>query len=254
MPLYTRRLSYHAPRNAVHQFTRVTATNLRTSQEATTTNYWYINNRTLNGIAYGGTTPAVFGNQISIYFDFLSVHMDLYSDAGALIQQVEYGVPSVAEFAALYEEFKIDWIQVDCFASAENAYRQGSDSAVNNYSPVLYYVKDYNDPDSSSLTQIMQHDGVCMWQPCVGNDGTYHRQIRIKPRPKFSVANVEGSAQGTANIPGLQYLSTDDSQTVPHYGIKMAAQSFYPTNDTFNTPSAYLNFVFTFHFSFRNFK
>lgn len=253
-PIGRRRLSYTRARDTVHKFTRVTATNLRVSNEATITNYWYINNRTLNGIAYGGTTPAVFGNQISFYFDFLSVHMDLYSDAGALIQQVEYNVPAVAEFASLYEEYKIEWVQIDCFASQENAYRPGSDQSVNNYSPLLYYVKDYNDSDSTSLTQMMQHDGVNMWQPGIGNDSTYHRRIFLKPRPQFAVANVEGIASGTAQIPGLQWLNLDTTQTCPHYGIKMAVQSFYPTNDTLNTPSMYLNFVFTYHFSFRNIK
>lgn len=252
-----RRPSYLSSRGTVHQFTRITATNIRTNLESVTTNCWSLNNRTLNGICYGGLAGSgtnLFGNQISIYFDFLSVHMDLYSDAGALITQVEYGVHNVGEFAALYEEYKIDWVQIDCYASQENAYRQGSDQSVNNFSPMIYYVKDYNDADSTSLLQMMQHEGVSQWQPCIGNEGTYHRRINIKPRPAFVVANVEGSGQGTANLPGLEWMHLQDTQTTPHYGVKMAVQSFYPTNDTFNTPSCFLNFVFTYHYSFRNLK
>ena len=187
-------------KNRVYKFTRCTATTPVTSLEATTTNYWYLNNRDTNGIAYGGTTPAVYGNQISIYFDLLSVHMDLYSAAGALVTQVEYSIPSVAEFVALYEDFKIDWVKIDCFSSMENAFRAGSANDVPQNSALLYYVKDYNDADSTSLTSIMQQQDVKIWQPGIGNSGTYHRNINIRPRANFVVANTAGAAGGTAQI------------------------------------------------------
>lgn len=240
-------------KNTVYKFTRVTSTTPSTNLEAVTTNYWYLNNRDTNGIAYGGTTPAVFGNQISIYFDFLSVHMDLYSSAGALINQVEYGIPSVAEFAALYEEFKLDWVQIDCFASQENAFRSGGTSDIPQNSQMLYYVKDYNDPNSTSLTQMMQQQDVGIWQPCIGNKGNYQRTIRIKPKANFTVANASGAVGGTATMPRT-WLQIDNSQTVPHYGVKMAACNFFPTAAITNTASCYLAFSFTYHFSFRNTK
>lgn len=241
-------------KDAVHKFSRMTSTNQRTSLEAVTTNYWAINNRTLNSFSYGGTTPNVFGNQISIYFDLLSVHMDLYSDAGAIIAQVEYGLPSVAEFVALYEEFRIDWVQIDCFASAENAFRAGSSTDQASQSPIIYYVKDYNDPDSTSLTQMMQHPDVGMWQPAVGNLGSYQRTIRVKPRVNFTVANANMLGTGTAKVPNLSWLTTEDSQTIPHYGVKMSANTFFPTSDVINTPSFWLGFQFTYHLSFKNAK
>lgn len=240
-------------KNKVYQFTRVTSTTPVVSQEAVTTNYWYLNNRDTNGIAYGGTTPAVFGNQISFYFDFLSVHMDLYSAGGALVTQVEYGLPSVADFAALFEEFKLDWVQIDCFSSQENAYRSGATFDVPQNSQILYYVKDYNDADSTSLTSLMQQQDVMTWQPCIGNNGTYKKTIRLKPRCNFTVANSAGAVGGTAQM-SRNWLQTDDSQTVPHYGVKMAACNFFPTGATTNAASCYLGFQFTYHFSFRNTK
>lgn len=241
-------------KNAIHQFSRMTSTNQRTNLEAITTNYWAINNRSLNSFSYGGTTPNVFGNQISIYFDLLSVHMDLYSDAGALITQVEYGLPSVAEFVALYEEFRIDWVQIDCFASSENAYRAGTSVDPSSQIPIIYYVKDYNDPDSTSLTQMMQHPDVGMWQPAIGNQGSYQRTIRVKPRVNFSVANASMVGAGTAKVPQLSWLTTEDSQSIPHYGVKMAANTFFPTGDALNTQSVWLGFQFTYHMSFKNAK
>lgn len=252
-----RRLRIRRPlsiKGTVHKFTRVTATNVNTSLEAVTTNYWGINNRSLNGISYGGTTPNVFGNQISFYFDLLSVHMDLYSNAGAVIAQVEYGLPSVAEMIALYEEFRIDWIQIDCFSSMENAFKAGIAADVPQNSTILYYIKDYNDPDSTSLTQMMQHEDVGMWQPGIGNNGSYHRTIRVKPKANFTVANASMAGAGTAKVPGLSWLTTDDSQTIPHYGVKMAANQFFPTGDLTNQVSNYLSFNFTYHLSFRNVK
>lgn len=255
MPLYRNLRSYmpKSSKNSIYKFTRVVSTTPVVSQEAVTTNYWYLNNRDLNGIAYGGTTPAVFGNQISIYFDFLSVHMDLYSAGGALVQQVEYGVPSVAEFAALYEDFKIDWVQIDCFASQENAFRSGSAADIPQTSQMLYYTKDYNDGGSTSLTQIMQQQDVSIWQPAIGNKGTYTRRIRLRPKANFTVANAAGGVGGTAQMPRT-WLQVDSSQTIPHYGVKMAACNFFPTGAATNTASCYLGFSFTFHFSFRNTK
>lgn len=240
-------------KNKIYQFTRVTSTTPVVSQEAVTTNYWYLNNRDTNGIAYGGTTPALFGNQISFYFDFLSVHMDLYSAGGALVTQVEYGLPSVGDFAALFEEFKIDWVQIDCFSSQENAYRSGATFDVPQNSQILYYVKDYNDADSTSLTSLMQQQDVMTWQPAIGNNGTYHRAIRLRPRCNFTVANSAGAVGGTAQM-SRNWLQTDDSQTVPHYGVKMAACNFFPTGAITNAASCYLGFSFTYHFSFRNTK
>lgn len=238
----------------VHRFTRVTATNVRLNNAATTTNYWAINNRSTNGISYGGTTPNVFGNQISFYFDLLAAHMDMYSDAGAPVVQITYNLPSVAEIISLYEEFRIDWVQIDCFVSSENAFRAGTQTDQAAYSPVLYYIKDYNDPDSTSLTQMMQHEDVSMWQPGVGNGSSYHRRIRVKPRANFTVANIDMEAKGTAKVPGLSWMTTEDSQTIPHYGVKMACNQFFPTGDVLNTPSLYLGFNFTYHLSCRNLK
>lgn len=259
-----RRPKYLFPRNwkvpraikgTVHQFTRITATNFRVNAAAVDTNYWAVNNRTLNAISYGGTTPNVPGNQISFYFDFLSAHMDLYTDQGAVAAQIAYEIPNVAEFAALYEEFRIDWVQIDCYASMMNSYRASSQpDLITSNSPILYYVKDYNDADSTNLTQMMQQEDVGMWQPSIGNDGTYHRRIRVKPRANFVVASTSMVGAGTAKVPGLSWLTTEDSQTIPHYGVKMAANTFFPSGDATNTISFYLGFQFTYHFSFRNVK
>lgn len=240
-------------KNSIYKFTRVCSTTPVNNLEAVTSNYWYLNNRDLNGIAYGGTTPAVFGNQISMYFDFLSVHMDLYSAGGAAIATIEYALPSVAEFAALFEEFKIDWVQVDCFSSQENAFRAGSAADAPQNSQILYITKDYNDADSTSLTSIQQQQDVMTWQPAIGNAGTYQKTIRLRPRANFTVANSAGGVGGTAQM-SRNWLQTDDSQNVPHYGIKMAAANFFPTGAATNTASCYLAFSFTYHLSFRNTK
>lgn len=259
-PRYQLARNWYVPNNkpskgTVHKFTRCTVTNQSFNQtnDPAFTNYWYINNRVDAMIAYGGTTPAVYGNQISIYFDLISVHMDLYSNGGIIQKQTVYGIPSAAEFVALYEEFRIDYVEIDCFASQENAYRSGTGD-VSSYSPVIYYIKDYNDPDSTSLTQMMQQEDLGTWQPGIGVNGTYHRKIRVKPKANFTVANAAQVGAGTAKMPGLSWMTTEDSQTIPHYGLKMSAANFFPQGATQNTPSMYLAFQFTYHLSFRNVK
>lgn len=237
-------------RNTVHHFVRMTSTSSKNSLEAVTTNFWALDNQALTGFAYGGTTPYVYGNQISIYFDLLSAHIDLYSNAGALIYQAEYGLPSVAEFVALYQEYRIDWVQIDCYYQAENAYRSSSNQDSGSKSPILYIVKDYNDGGFTAMTTIQQEQDVMQWQPGVSSQGGYCKTIRVKPRPQFTVANAAGGVGGTAEIPGLQWFDLDASQTVPHYGVKMAANQFFP--DVGTTLCGNIGFQFTYHLSFRN--
>lgn len=254
----TRRRARLRPRNMkgnVHQFTRMTTTNQNFNDSGTTTNWWALNNRVDQSISYGGTTPNQYGNQISIYFDLLAAHIDLYTNLGAPVAQTVYKLPNVSEFVALYEEYRIDWVQIDCYASQENAYRAGSspgDTA--SFSPIIYYVKDYNDADSTSITQMMQQEDVGEWQPGVGNNGTYHRRIRVKPKANFTVANQAMVGVGIAKVPGLSWMTIEDSQNIPHYGVKMAVANFFPQSATLNQPSIYLAFTFTYHLSFRNVK
>jgi len=238
-------------RNTVHQFVRMTSTSSKNSLETVTGNFWGLDNQALTGFTYGGTTPSVFGNMISIYFDFLSAHIDLYSNAGALIYQAEYGLPSVAEFVALYQEFKLEWVQVDIYYQQENAFRTGSNNDSQSKSPIIYIVKDYNDGGFTSMTTMQQEQDVIQWQPGVNSRGDgYCKTIRVKPKAQFTVANIEGAAQGTAEIPGLQWMNLDTSQTIPHYGIKMSANQFFP--DVGVTFAGNIGFQFTYHYAFRN--
>jgi len=225
----------------------MTSTSSKNSLEAITGNFWGLDNQALTGISYGGTSPLVFGNQISIYFDLLSAHIDLYSNAGALIYQAEYGLPSVAEFVALYQEYRIDWVQIDLYYQQENAYRAGSSNDSNGKSPIVYIIKDYDDGAFTSMTTMQQHQDVMQWQPGIA---PYHKTIRVKPRAQFTVANAAGAVGGTVEIPGLQWFNIDTSQTVPHYGVKMAANQFFP--DVGTTFGGNIGFQFTYHLSFRN--
>lgn len=238
--------------NTVHQFVRMTSTSSKNSLEAITSNFWGLDNTALTGFSYGGTTPLVYGNQISIYFDLLSAHIDLYSNAGALIYQAEYGLPSVAEFVALYQEYRIDWVQIDVMYQNENAYKAGTGSIdSSSKTPVIYIVKDYNDGGFTSMTTMQQEQDVQQWTPgMAGYGGGYTKTIKVKPRPQFIVANAAGTVGGTAGVPGLQWFDLDDSQTVPHYGVKMAANQFFP--DTGVTFAGNIGFQFTYHLSFRN--
>lgn len=182
-PTGKRRKSKAVTANTVHQFTRITSTSSKNSLEAITGNFWGLDNQALTGFYYGGASPNVFGNQISIYFDLLSAHIDLYSNAGALIYQAEYGLPSVAEFVALYQEYKIDWVQVDVYYQQENAYRSSSSADSGSKSPIIYIIKDYDDGGFTSMTTIQQHQDVVQWQPGVNTSGGgYHKTLRVKTK------------------------------------------------------------------------
>ena len=257
-PPALRRYSRRSPlvtKNTVHSFTRMTSSNQRNSLDPSATPaYWGLTNDILGGFTYttNNNPVIVTGPYLNIWFTFLAAHFDSYTSAGALTHHIEYEVPSVGEFAALYQEFRIDWIEIKFFFGSLIANNQPG-AAGGYVVPFINYVKDYNDKDYTTL-QTMQQDNSCqMWQPGTNVGENACHTIRIRPKAQFVVAGEDGSAGGTAEIPGLQWLSTDTCQNLPHYGIKMAVNNFFPET----TPGKVvgnLGFNITYHFSFRNTK
>ena len=242
-------------KNTVHSFTRMTSSNQRNNLDPSAIpGYWGLCNDSLGGFCYttNNNPVIVTGPYLNIWFTFLAAHFDSYTSAGALTHHIEYEVPSVGEFAALYQEFRIDWIEIKFFFGSLIANNQPG-AAGGYVVPFINYVKDYNDKDYTTL-QTMQQDNSCqMWQPGTNVGENACHTIRIRPKAQFVVAGEDGSAGGTAEIPGLQWLSTDTCQNLPHYGIKMAVNNFFPET----TPGKVvgnLGFNITYHFSFRNTK
>mgnify|MGYP003332422123 FL=1 len=242
-------------KNTVHSFTRMTSSNQRNNLDPSAIpGYWGLCNDSLGGFCYttNNNPVIVTGPYLNIWFTFLAAHFDSYTNAGALTHHIEYGVPSVAEFAALYQEFRIDWIQVDFYLGSMIGNNQ-SGAGGGTQVPFINYVKDYNDKDYTTLEQIQQDNSCQTWQPGTNTTEGMCHTIRIRPKAQFVVAGEDGAAGGTAEIPGLQWLSTDTCQNLPHYGIKMAVNNFFPEASP-GRVVANLGFNITYHFSFRNTK
>ena len=97
-------------KNTVHSFTRMTSSNQRNNLDPSATPaYWGLCNDSLGGFCYttNNNPIIVTGPYLNIWFTFLAAHFDSYSNAGAQTHHIEYGVPSVGEFAALYQEFEL---------------------------------------------------------------------------------------------------------------------------------------------------
>lgn len=231
------------------QFVRTVSSNTRDTVSGTANANLLITNAANGGFSIAGGVSAPY---LTMSFSLLGVTLQTYSNAGAPVSTVTQGLPSVAEFVSLYQDFSIDWIEIDFFFSAI-ATALGGGAGFN--CPMIGYVKDYDDANYTSLPVMQQDDTYQVWQIGTNSQDGFRRTIRIKPRVNLSVTtNSFNTPSGTAQIPNLKWLSTDQSQTTPYYGLKFAVDNFFPEQATGGTSLGYIGWNAKYHLSFKNTK
>lgn len=249
----TQRLLRKAKRNAAGHgemsFVRSVSSNTRDTVSGAASANLLITNAQNGGFSINGGVSAPY---LTMYFTLLGVTLQTYSNAGAAVSTVTQGLPSVAEFVALYQDFSIDWIEIDFYFSAiSTALGGGAGYNV----PMIGYVKDYSDANYTSLPVMQQDDTYQVWQLGTNSAEGFRHRIRIKPRVNFSVtSSTYNVPTGTAQLPNVKWLSTDQSQTTPYYGLKFAVDNFFPEQSVGGTSIGYIGWNAKYHLSFKNTK
>lgn len=121
-------------------------------------------------------------------------------------------LPNSTELQALYDQYKIDWVEVD-FIFSNN---QSSVNSPATNLPIMWICKDYDDSNQASVTDIQQYENAKCWQ--MGEIGKTHFKMRVKPRYANQVYNtgVSGSYAPQAGFIDTVY------NNVPHFGLKLA--------------------------------
>jgi len=156
-----------------------------------------------------------------------------------------YAMPNATDFSNLYEQYRIDWIDVMLTFSNNN-------SSINQPStglPRIFFVEDHDDTSAINMTGILQYDNLKEWQ-LGANGGSNTKTIRIRPTALQSVyLSAIATGYEAGNAP--RFISTAYA-AVPHYGVKMMVDPiFYSAGSVFVGNIA---MSFKYHLTFRSVK
>lgn len=188
-----RRPSRASSSTAIHKFVRTCSTN--------TSNAYGID--LYNGFTINGTNTGLFTMTISWTLGGMALNV-----GGA--RQMD--LPNSSELTALYDQYKIDWVEVD-FIFSNN---QSSVNSPGTNMPIMWVCKDYDDSNAASVTDIQQYESAKCWQ--MGEVGKTHFKMRVRPKLASSVYNT--GVSGTYS-PQSGFIDTAYTN-VPHFGIKLA--------------------------------
>ena len=155
--------------------------------------------------SFNGFSTGVFDIQFSFALSGVTIYL------GGTSWQV-LNLPNYTELTALYDQYRIDWVEMEFIYSINSSV--GSTSPL----PVMYLAKDYDDPGSAPITALQQYDSCVTWQ--MGDQrGEGKKVIRVRPNVDINVYNTAVS-NGFARSPPI-FIDTQ-SPNVPHYGVKVA--------------------------------
>ncbi len=124
-------------------------------------------------------------------------------------------LPNYAEFSNLFDQYRIR--SVTCrFDWTANIY---TNTGTSNVPPLIYLVADYDDSTDAAVSALVQYPQV-VTHSFITN-GYTPLIFSLQPKPLRDVAST-GILTGYGPMPRAPYLRTTDS-TIPHYGIKIAA-------------------------------
>lgn len=186
----------------------------------------------INGVA------SILGN-VALVFSLDGLSLSANGTAGALTQSM----PGVAEFTALFDQYRIDYVEVRVNFSANSQ----STNSLNHGMPEFFFAKDYDDASATTLNDIQQYDNVETWQP-TGSSTSY--MVKLKPRAANLFYN--GVTSGYAPSNANQFFDTASS-AIPFYGLKCAWQVLAPAGGT-ERHMGYLNFTVKYHMTFKGLK
>lgn len=191
----------------------------------------------LNGFTYNGANTGGFNFQMA----FTLRGVDFYFGG---VNTFRAAMPNYTEFTNLYDQYRIDWVEVKFMFSNNN-------SSVNSPAtvlPTIYLAKDYDDTAAAGVPELSQYQNMQVWQ--LGSQQASNGFYTVRVKPNVDVALYQGVTTGYAR--GKPMLIDTSSSEVPHYGIKVAW-------DTFKAPAAstiigYLNVMATYHLTMCNTK
>jgi hypothetical protein len=187
-----------------HKFVRTSST--WTGDELNTTSHLLISTAANQGFTCNGIT----GNDLAMFFSLAGTYLFI---GGTNIQITS--VPNFAEFTALYDQYRIDRVEVG-FTFSNNV------STVSNPTttlPILGVAIDYDDVVDTNYSSLQQYDSFQSFQ--LGSCGG-KRVFRLSPT--FTSSVYTNSGTGHARQRGFLDCAYP---TVQHYGLKASLDPLY---------------------------
>lgn len=195
----------------------------------------------------------------SLAFDFSLQQVRMYL-GGVLRWTVP--VPNYAEFSALFDNFKIDYVEVSLSPGwnannlADSAYVNTTTGQMTGASyweayglPCIGCANDFDDVNSAQISDLQQYESF-KYIP-MGTAGQPVTFKTFRPRVAAQFYNTAVSTGYGWGIDSGQWIDCA-SAAVPHYGLKMALDSGTANRGPINTNIAQMNIIFKMHYSFRN--
>lgn len=136
--------------------------------------------------------------------DFRLDGVSIYSDV----------LPDVTDFSNLFDQWRLKKVIVRFDFAA--GYNNSASTPI--IMPSVWYVSDYDDPNSLSLTNMLQYPQVQVHN--FYKNGYEPLQVSLSPKPLRDVAGA-GVSTGYGPMPVAPWLRTAD-MSLPHYGMKFA--------------------------------
>lgn len=189
---------------------------------------------------------------------------------GATLQtSYAYNMPSFTELTGLFDQMRIEWVEIEWFYGTTNSQTTGVVSTGTTPlgptgevygNPMMIYIKDYDDSDAlgtNPWSALSQYENQKVWQLSNGYNDRRH-VCRIRPKLCQTTTDDSGTATGVASLDTRNmWLDSVRGLNQPHYGIKgsvnlvSTVQSTSPQN-LFILGA--LGFRCTYHYSFKNVK
>lgn len=219
----------------IHAYTRTCASGLTQGDNDTIG----INTQSATGLTMNGVNYGVYDIEMSFS---LSGGVQVLI-GGANVDT--YAMPNATDFSNLYEQYRIDWIDVMITFSNNNSSINQPTTGL----PRIFFAEDHDDTSAVNMTGILQYDNLQQWQ-LGALDGSNTKTIRIHPT---ALQSVYLSAVSTGYQAGnkSQFISTAYAG-VPHYGVKMVVDPIFYSAGSVAVGN--LAMAFKYHLTFRSVK
>jgi len=183
-------------------------------------------------------------------FSLAGPTLNIYSTNGTLQYTQIYGLPAAAEFAALFDDFRID--SIDCTMDFNRNFQGNSSIATQNSGfgmPTIGYYVDPDDAAATTLQQAQQRESYRSWSLAQ----TPQRKITWKPKANMTFASADGTTllgfgQFSKTAP---FLDTVASLNTPYFGLKLVMDNPNPTTSAAEVILGQVHFNFVYHMSFK---
>lgn len=138
-------------------------------------------------------------------------------------------LPNVGEFTALFDQYRITYIQVKFFLKID----PGAQTAATASYPRIFYCRDYDDdvlPPSLNVLREHNRTSVRVLHP--------NRAVTVGFKPAIADL-IYSSPTSSAYSPQWKQWIDCNNSAVPHYGLKWAIDDFTNTNYRLSTEVRY---------------